>query len=80
MPIASSFLLSSKKGKEAFIEPIVDRQAKTISYRIIYGGTKEQHAAAKTGTKAKRVHISLVYYLAPPLNLIMSRPVGAMGK
>ena len=59
VPITSSFLLSSNKGKEAFIEPIVDRQSKTITYRIINGGTAEQHSAAKKGTKAKRgVHFN----------------------
>ena len=53
VPIASSFLLNAKKGKqEAWIEPIVDRQAKTISYRIRYGGTKEEINAAKLGTSA----------------------------
>lgn len=54
VPIASSFLLSSKEGKEAWVEPIVDRQAKTISYRIRQGGTKAELAAAKEGTKAGR--------------------------
>ena len=54
VPIASSFLLSSKAGKEAWIEPIVDKAAKTISYRIRKGGTKEEMAAAKAGTKAGR--------------------------
>lgn len=54
VPIASSFLLSSKAGKETWIEPIVDRQAKTIIYRIRHGGTKAELAAAKEGTKAGR--------------------------
>ncbi|AWD22971.1 DUF1156 domain-containing protein [Fuscovulum blasticum] len=54
VPIASSFLLSSKTGKEAWIEPIVDRQAKTITYRIRQGGTKAELEAAKEGTKAGR--------------------------
>lgn len=54
VPIASSFLLSSKAGKEAWIEPIVDRQAKTITYRIRQGGTKAKLDAAKEGTKAGR--------------------------
>lgn len=53
-PIASTFLLCSKQGKEAWIEPIVDRQAKTISYRVRHGGTKEEIAKAKEGTKAGR--------------------------
>lgn len=54
VPIASSFLLSSKTGKEAWVEPVVDRQAKTITYRIRQGGTKAELAAAKEGTKAGR--------------------------
>ena len=52
MPIASSFLLSSKAGKEAWVEAIVDKAAKSISYRIRKGGTKEEIAAAKLGTSA----------------------------
>ncbi|BAV65500.1 DUF1156 domain-containing protein [Sphingobium cloacae] len=54
VPIASSFLLSSKAGKEAWIEPIVDRKAKTITYRIRKGGTKAELEVAKEGTKAGR--------------------------
>ncbi|MFC3118894.1 DUF1156 domain-containing protein [Jhaorihella thermophila] len=54
VPIASSFLLSSKKGKEVWVEPIVDRQEKTITWRIRHGGTKEEIAKAKEGTKAGR--------------------------
>lgn len=54
VPIASSFLLSTKVGKEAWIEPLIDKQAKTITYRIRHGGTKAELAAAKEGTKAGR--------------------------
>ena len=54
VPIASSFLLGIKTGKEAWIEPLVDRHAKTITYRIRHGGTKAEIAAAKEGTKAGR--------------------------
>lgn len=54
VPIVSSFLLSTKKGKEAWIDPLVDRQAKKVSYRIRVGGTKAELAAAKGGTKAGR--------------------------
>ena len=54
VPITSSFLLSSKAGKEAWIEPIVDKAEKLISYRIRKGGTKEEIAAAKAGTKVGR--------------------------
>lgn len=54
VPIASSFLLSSKTGKEAWVEPIVDRQAKSITYRIRHGGRKAELLAANEGTKAGR--------------------------
>ena len=54
VPIASSFLLSSKAGKEAWIEPVVDKAAKRIRYCIRKGGTKDEIAAAKAGTKAGR--------------------------
>ena len=61
VPIASSFLLSSKAGKEAWIEPIVDKAAKTISYRIRKGGTKADIAKAKAGTKAGRAVFRCVF-------------------
>ncbi|MFO0532573.1 MAG: DUF1156 domain-containing protein [Brevundimonas sp.] len=54
VPIASSFLLNSKAGNEAWIEPSVNRQAKTITYRIRHKGTKAEIATAKEGTKAGR--------------------------
>jgi putative DNA methylase len=54
VPIASNFALSTKKGKETWIEPIVDRATKTIRYEIREGGSKEQMEVAKTGTKSGR--------------------------
>ena len=65
VPIASSFLLSAKAGKEAWIEPIVDKAAKTISYRIRMGGTKEEIARAKVGTKAGRAVFKCLFSDAP---------------
>lgn len=54
VPLISSFLLSSKAGKEAWLEPIIDKKNKTIGYKIHYGGTKEQLSKAKEGTKSGR--------------------------
>ena len=54
VPIAASFLLSPKNGKEAWIEPIVNREAKSISYRVRYGGTNEELSKAREGSKAGR--------------------------
>lgn len=54
VPIASSFLLCSKAGKEVWIEPVVEKQSKTISYSIRQKGTKAEIASANEGTKAGR--------------------------
>ncbi|AEE98001.1 DUF1156 domain-containing protein [Mahella australiensis] len=37
MPLTSEFWLSKKKGKEAWIEPVADRTAKTIVYKVHKG-------------------------------------------
>ncbi|POR41165.1 DUF1156 domain-containing protein [Methylobacterium sp. V23] len=54
VPIASSFMLGSKPGKEAWVQPIVDRAARTIGFVIRKNGTKSEISAAKDGTKAGR--------------------------
>jgi putative DNA methylase len=62
VPITSSFLLSSKKGKEVFITPIVDKVNKHIRYKLIYGGSSSEIAEAKEGTKASRgAHFRCLY-------------------
>lgn len=40
MPIASSFALSKKKGKEAWIEPQIDNTSKRITYNVHLGKGK----------------------------------------
>lgn len=54
VPIASSFLLSQMKSKEAWIEPVVDKSAKHIRYRISNDGSAAAIERAKQGTKAGR--------------------------
>ena len=54
VPLVSSFLLSSKKNKEVWIEPLVDKQSKSITYCIRQGGTTAEISAAKAGTKSGR--------------------------
>ena len=54
VPIASSFVLGSKPGKEAWVEPIVDKQARTIQFRVRHGGTKAELSDAKDGNKVGR--------------------------
>lgn len=65
VPIASSFLLSLGAGKEAWIEPTIDKAKKTIIYRVRTGGTKSQIENAKKGTKAGRAVFRCVFSDAP---------------
>ena len=51
VPLASTFMLSTKKGKEAYVEPVIEGG----SYRfIVRVGKPKDAAAAKNGTKLAR--------------------------
>ena len=52
MPLASSFVLSKKKGKEAWIEPQFDYEAKKINYKVRLGKGKVPESS-KTARGAK---------------------------
>lgn len=52
VPLVSSFLVSSKKGQEVWIEPIVDKHAKTIRYNVRKGGARAELESAALGTTA----------------------------
>lgn len=65
VPIASSFLLSAKAGKETWLEPIVDRTAKSISFRVRHGGTKAEISRANEGTKAGRAVFRCIFSDTP---------------
>ena len=52
VPLVTSFMLSAKKGREVWIEPVVDRAARTLSWAIRHGGTAEELARARQGTSA----------------------------
>ena len=49
VPLASTFMLSTKKGKEAYVEPVIEGR----EYRfVVKVGTPEDAEAAKAGTSA----------------------------
>ena len=55
MPLASSFVLSSKAGKEVIVRPVVDRAERTWRFEIDEELRMPRRVkAAKTGTKAAR--------------------------
>jgi putative DNA methylase len=51
VPLASTFLLSTKPGKEAYVEPVIENGGYRFTVRL--GKPKEQEAA-KSGTKLAR--------------------------
>jgi putative DNA methylase len=55
VPLAASFLLSSKKGKEAWIEPIIAEDGKSYTFQVHRSPIPaEQLDSIKTGTKTAR--------------------------
>jgi len=55
VPLTSTFLLSTKEGRKAWVEPIVDRSTASYRFDVRTGTpTAEEAARAKTGTKASR--------------------------
>jgi putative DNA methylase len=52
MPLVRSFALSTKKGKEAWVEPIVDRAAKTVRFEVRTGrGTPPEGTVNRQGAR-----------------------------
>ena len=51
VPLASTFMLSTKKGKEAYVEPVVEGREYRFTVRV---GTPPDAEAAKAGTKLSR--------------------------
>jgi putative DNA methylase len=50
VPLVSTYWLSSKKGKEAWLEPVVDRAQGTYGFRVRTGAPDDRRATA-SGTK-----------------------------
>ena len=49
VPLATTFMLSTKKGKEAYVEPVIEGRGYRFAVKV---GTPEDVDAAKRGTKA----------------------------
>jgi putative DNA methylase len=55
VPISSNFALNTKKGQDPWvIEPLIDKEAKKISYEVRKSFSKEDLSRAKEGTKTGR--------------------------
>ena len=51
VPLASTFMLSTKKGKEAYVEPVIEGRNYRFTAKV---GTPPDAAGAKAGTKLSR--------------------------
>ena len=51
VPLASTFMLSTKVGKEAYVEPVIEEGGYRFTVQV---GTPKDAAAAKNGTKLSR--------------------------
>lgn len=54
VPLASSFVLSAKSGKEVIVKPVVDRAKMTWTFEIDDSPSSEALKGAKNGTKTAR--------------------------
>ena len=57
VPLASTFMLSTKKGKEAYVEPVIEGRGYQFVVRV---GMPEDAEAAKAGTKLVRANFRCV--------------------
>lgn len=51
IPLASTFMLSTKAGKEVYVEPVIDHDSYRFTVRV---GKPKDNEAAKNGTKLSR--------------------------
>ena len=51
VPLAATFMLSTKKGKEAYVEPVIENRGYRFTVKV---GEPPDAAATKTGTKLSR--------------------------
>jgi putative DNA methylase len=75
VPLASTFILSSKEGKEAYVQPIIDGSEYRFSVRL---GTPP--AAAKNGTSAGKRAAFLCLISGTPIDYGHIRTEGKAGR
>jgi putative DNA methylase len=62
VPLASSFMLSTKAGKEAYVEPVIEGGGYRFTVKV---GTPKDAEAAKAGTKLARANFACLMSGAP---------------
>ena len=62
VPLASTFMLSTKAGKEAYVEPVIEGGSYRFTVKV---GTPKDAAGAKAGTKLARANFACMVSGAP---------------
>lgn len=80
VPLASTFMLSTKEGKEAWIQPIVDSKRKRYRF-MVHNGRPKDFEGAKSGTKVAKANFKCLLSNSPiPGDYIKSEAqAGRMG-
>lgn len=65
VPVTSSFTLGTKPGREAWVKATPDRKSKTVFYEVQRGGSKDEIAQAKKGTKSGQANFRCILSEAP---------------
>lgn len=71
VPLVTNFMLSTKKGKEAYVEPVIEGRDYRFKVKV---GTPENREAVKTGTSAgkRRAFLCLMSRVSIPYEHIRS--------
>jgi putative DNA methylase len=81
VPLANSFVLSSRKGGEAIIVPVVDKARREISFSIKTAGvTKQELLEANAGTKAGKAQDFVCLFSGAPIQREYIRSEGKNGR
>jgi putative DNA methylase len=80
VPLSSSFLVSAKAGKETWLEPVVDATTARFHFIVHVGGTKEQVAAAKLGTRGGKASDFACLITGAPIPRDYIRSEGKAGR
>lgn len=77
VPLVSTFMLSSKAGKEAYVEPVVEKGSYRFTVKV---GTPKNASAVKNGTRAGKAQDFLCLMSGAPLTRAFVRAEGKAGR
>jgi putative DNA methylase len=81
VPLVNSFVLSSKKGSEAIVVPVVDKAQREIRFLVKTSGiTKQELLDANSGTKAGKAQDFICAFSGTPIQREYIRDEGKSGR